>query len=197
MRGRSTFRMARSTNYMGKSFFDRLTGSVKINDAVLHEENNVMHEVKPTASRIESVPLRPKKIERKIISRDESEVLSLKPEDQDEEEALEGQLTVDIYDDGVNIVIQSTVAGVKPEDVDVAITNDMVTIRGKRKRHHEINEENYYYKELYWGSFSRSVILPEEVDADRAEAVIKNGLLTLTLPKKQRDMTKKIRVKGD
>lgn len=183
---------------MGKSFFDRLTGSVKINDAVSYEENNAMiHEVRPIASRIEVAPVRPKKIEHKIIPRDESEVLSVKPDAHNEDEALEGQLTVDIYDDGANIVIQSTVAGVKPEDVDIAITNDMITIRGRRKRHHEINEENYYYKELYWGSFSRSVILPEEVDADRAEAVIKNGLLTLTLPKKQRDMTKKIRVKGE
>lgn len=107
----------------------------------------------------------------------------------------EGELTVDIYDKGDAIVIQSTVAGVKPEDLDVSITNDSVTIRGSREHHEEVAEDRYYYKELFWGTFSRSVILPEEIDEDAAEASLKHGLLTLRLPKKRRGVVQKLKVK--
>ena len=107
----------------------------------------------------------------------------------------EGELTVDIYDHSDSIMIQSTVAGVKPEDLDVAITNDTVTIRGKRERSEEIEDRNYYYKELFWGGFSRSVILPEEIEEDEAEATLKHGLLTIKLPKKKRGVVQKLKVK--
>ena len=108
----------------------------------------------------------------------------------------EGELTVDIYDKGDAIVIQSTVAGVKPEDLDVSITNDTVTIRGRRERLEEASEENYYYKELFWGTFSRSVILPEEIDDEAAEASLKHGLLMVVLPKKRRGVVSKLKVKS-
>src|SRR3989338_633837 len=108
----------------------------------------------------------------------------------------EGELTVDIYDRGDAIVIQSTVAGVKPEDLDISITSDTVTIRGKREAHEEVKEENYYYKELFWGTFSRSVILPEEIEDDMAEASLKHGLLTIRLPKKRRGIVQKLKVKS-
>ena len=107
----------------------------------------------------------------------------------------EGELTVDIYDKGDAIVIQSTVAGVKPEDLDVSITNDSVSIRGRRERHEEVREDRYYYKELFWGTFSRSVILPEEIDEDAAEASLKHGLLSIRLPKKRRGVVQKLKVK--
>ena len=95
----------------------------------------------------------------------------------------EGELTVDIYNKGDTIVIQSTVAGVKPEHLDVAITDDMVTIRGRRDRADNVQEDNYYYKELFWGTFSRQVILPEEIEQEEAEANLQHGLLTIKLPK--------------
>lgn len=117
------------------------------------------------------------------------------PRQQEPEPEDEGELTVDIYDKGDAIVIQSTVAGVKPEDLDVAITNDSVTIRGKRERNEEVREDNYYYKELFWGVFSRSVILPEEIEEDMAEASLKHGLLTIRLPKKRRGVVQKLKVK--
>lgn len=118
------------------------------------------------------------------------------PEPAPEPVEEEGELTVDIYDKGDAIVIQSTVAGVKPEDLDVSITNDSVTIRGRRECHEEVKEENYYYKELFWGTFSRSVILPEEIEEDMAEASLKHGLLTIRLPKKQRGVVQKLKVKS-
>ena len=111
------------------------------------------------------------------------------------EDETEGELTVDIYDKGDSIVIQSTVAGVKPEDLDISITNDMVSIKGKRMSQDEVAHEAYYYKELFWGTFSRSVILPEEIEDDMAEAILKHGLLTIRLPKKKRGVTQKVKVK--
>ncbi len=107
----------------------------------------------------------------------------------------EGELTLDIYDRGDAFVIQSTVAGVKPEDLDVSITNDTIAIKGKRERIEDIADTNYYYKELFWGPFSRSVILPEEVEEEAAEAHLKFGLLTLHLPKKKRGVRQKLKVK--
>lgn len=106
----------------------------------------------------------------------------------------EGQLTIDVYQTPSHIIIKSTIAGVKPEDLDITITNDMVTIRGKREKDEEIKTEDYYYQECYWGVFSRSVILPVDVQADEAEASLKNGILTIRLPKVEKIKTKKIRV---
>ncbi|MFA6973479.1 MAG: Hsp20/alpha crystallin family protein [Parcubacteria group bacterium] len=108
----------------------------------------------------------------------------------------EGQLTIDVYQTENDIVIKSTIAGVKPEDLDVSINNDMVTIRGERKNEENVTEENYYYQECYWGQFSRSVILPVDVLADKAEASMKNGIFTLRLPKADTTKTKKIQVRG-
>jgi len=114
----------------------------------------------------------------------------------DEVEEQEGQLTVDVFQDDTNVVIQSTIAGVSPDDLDVSITNDMVTIRGERRQSFDIEEEDYFYQECYWGTFSRSIILPVEIDADRAEAKIKNGILTIRIPKANAAMTRKLKVKA-
>lgn len=103
---------------------------------------------------------------------------------------------VDIYDDGDYIVIQAIVGGVKPEDLDVQVTDDVVTVRGKRARAQELREENFYYRELYWGTFARSIILPQEIISDEAEASMKNGLLTVKLPKRDRNKAQKLRVKS-
>ncbi len=95
----------------------------------------------------------------------------------------EGHLTIDVFQTENNIVIQSTIAGASPEDIDISITKDMVTIKGQRKPEQEIRPSNYFHRELYWGSFSRAVILPADIDSDNAKAVFKNGVLTITLPK--------------
>lgn len=108
----------------------------------------------------------------------------------------EGQLTIDVYQTESDIVIKSTIAGVKPEDLDVAINNDMVIIKGERKNEEQVPEESYYYQECYWGKFSRSVILPVDVLAEKIEASMKNGILTVRLPKADINKTKKIQVRG-
>ncbi|MDD4333402.1 MAG: Hsp20/alpha crystallin family protein [Patescibacteria group bacterium] len=99
------------------------------------------------------------------------------------DEYEEGQLSIDVFDTPKTLVIKSTIAGVKPEDLDISINNDMLTIRGKREMEEEIKEENYLYRECYWGSFSRSIILPTEIKADKINAELENGVLTITLPK--------------
>ncbi len=106
----------------------------------------------------------------------------------------EGQLTVDVYQTEYDIVIKSTIAGVTVDDMDIAITNDMVTIKGKRNPDEEVDAESYYYQELYWGPFSRSVILPEDIDVEKATASMKNGVLTLRLPKLAKSRMKKVKI---
>lgn len=103
----------------------------------------------------------------------------------------DGQLTVDVYQNDDHIIIKSTIAGVTADDMDISITNDMVTIKGSRQPDEKIKQSDYYYQELYWGAFSRSIILPEQIDADRAKASMKNGILILHLPKLARSRTKK------
>lgn len=100
-----------------------------------------------------------------------------------EDEYEEGQLSIDIYQTPENIVVKSTIAGVKPGDIDISINNDMLTIRGKRETEETIKEADYLFRECYWGSFSRSVILPVEIESERIEAELENGVLTVTLPK--------------
>jgi len=106
----------------------------------------------------------------------------------------EGILTVDVYQTENDIVIKSTIAGVTDQDLDVSVTNEAVTIRGTRKPDEKIHSDNYHHQELYYGPFSRSIILPEDIDADAAKANLKNGVLTLRLPKLSKLKTKKLLV---
>lgn len=125
--------------------------------------------------------------------------LAEKPADvQPEEQWLpndyeEGQLAIDVYQTKDNIIMKSTIAGVKPEDIDISINNDLLTIRGTRKLAEQIAEDDYFYQECYWGSFSRSIILPVEVKTNEVEAAIENGVLTIVLPKAQ--IAKQISIK--
>ncbi|MFZ2038440.1 MAG: Hsp20/alpha crystallin family protein [Minisyncoccia bacterium] len=131
---------------------------------------------------------------------------AVKLDEQDEvttdEDSLEledesgGQLAVDVYQTPKEIIIKTMVAGVKPEDLDVSITRDMVTIAGSRSAIDEVIDEDYFHQELYWGSFSRSIALPAEIDVDAAEAIQKQGLLVLRLPKIDRNKQNKVKVKG-
>ena len=106
----------------------------------------------------------------------------------------EGQLTIDVYQTPSDIVIESAIAGVKPEDIDIDVSPDALTIRGERRRETEVEEEDYFYRECYWGRFSRSIILPQEIDPESASVSFKNGVLTVRLPKLDKKKTKKLRV---
>lgn len=169
-----------------RSFFERLTGSVNLdeNDYENEEEDN------SAAKNANQNAL-------KDYSDFQAKTAVFK-KNKLADEGEEGQLTIDCYKTPQAIVIESIVAGVKPDDLDVTITRDMVTIKGKRARSSNISSENYLYQELYWGAFSRSIILDEEIDVDAAEAVLnKNGIITITLPKLDKNRSQKIKVKND
>ena len=111
-------------------------------------------------------------------------------------ENKEGQLTVDVYETSSSIIIKTMVAGVKPDDLDVSITRDSVTIRGKREEDRTVSSDDYFHRELYWGTFSRTITLPEEIDVEESDAVEKYGLLILTMPKLDKHRQTKLTVKG-
>jgi HSP20 family protein len=112
-----------------------------------------------------------------------------------EEEA--GELAVDVYQTPTHIIIKAMIAGVRPEDLDVSITRDLVTIRGKRERHTEGTAGDFFFQELYWGAFARSIVLPQEVEIEDAEASEKHGLLIIRLPKLDKGRQAKLKVKSN
>ncbi len=145
-----------------RSFFERLTGAVRLDEESL--------EVEP----------------RSVLPK--QNILT--------EEEEEGELSIDVYETPTEIVVKTMVAGVKPEDLDVAISRESITILGKREEDRTISREDYFHRELYWGSFSRTVVLPAEIDVDEAEAIEKFGLLILKLPKLDKNRQTKLKVKG-
>jgi HSP20 family protein len=171
------------------SFFERLTGAKNVQNGSFGESLPVYNEEK----------------EEIISMREPSPAFTVRNEEtwessvsagQNEGDGAEGQLTIDVYQTENEIVIKSTIAGVKPEDLDVSINNDMVTVKGERKNEEVVENGNYYYQECYWGSFSRSVLLPVDVLPEKADASLKNGILTIRLPKADTTKTKKIQVRG-
>jgi len=117
-------------------------------------------------------------------------------EELEEETPQEGELPVDMYQTSDDIIIRALVAGVKPEDLDIAITRDMVTIRGQREEFQEAADDNYYHRELFWGGFTRTLLLPEEVIIDEAEASERHGLLEIKLPKLDKNRSTQLKVKS-
>lgn len=113
------------------------------------------------------------------------------------DENYEGQLSVDVYGTDKDVVVVSTIAGVKPEDIDIAISGDMLTIRGQRSQETEESVSDHYYQECYWGGFSRSIILPVEVEADKVSASLRNGVLVVRLPRARKSKSISVRVKEE
>lgn len=151
------------------SFFERLTGAVRLDES---DEN-------PSVRAAEATMQSP----------------SVKAASWIEESAEDGELTVDVYQNQDTIFIKAMIAGVRPEDLDINISRDMVTVRGKREEERATSTDDYFLRELYWGSFSRSISLPEEIDVDEAEAIEKHGLLILRLPKLDKKRQSKLKVK--
>lgn len=158
-------------NNKKRSFLERLTGGIKMEE---HDEEREEEKFKK---------------------------LSIKKEKHEknnwmEEENEEAELTVDVYQTPNEIVVQTMIAGVKPEDIELTITRDMITVRGKREESRTIEEDDYFTKELYWGSFSRTILLPQEIDTEEAEAIEKHGLLTVKLPKIDKEKKTNIKIKS-
>ncbi len=158
------------------SFFQRLTGTVDVDE---YDE-------------ILDGSFGDKDNEPEVYEDNESEWHG-NPDLQNEPE--EGELPVDMYQTGEDVVIRALVAGVSPSDLDIAITRDMVTIRGSREEIQETADEDYFHRELFWGTFSRAIVLPEEIVIDEAEALEKHGLLEIRLPKVDKNRSTHLKVK--
>lgn len=107
----------------------------------------------------------------------------------------QGELALDVYQTPDAIVIKALVAGVQPTTIDISLTREMLTISGTREDEREVDEDDYFQRELYWGSFSRTILLPEEVDVDAAEASEKHGILMIRLPKVNKKRQTKLKVR--
>ncbi|TSC52717.1 MAG: HSP20 family protein [Parcubacteria group bacterium LiPW_41] len=153
------------------------------------EEKETQHEPEDIFVELAKVKSSPAKI---VVESDPKA-----PAMDEQSDEIEGQLTVDVYQDGDDIVVQSTVAGVSPDDLDIHITPESVTVKGSREKSQKIEDKDYFYQECFWGRFSRSVILPVEVDPEKSTAIVKNGVLTVRMPRLNRQKGKKVKVKAD
>ncbi|MDR3571152.1 MAG: Hsp20/alpha crystallin family protein [Candidatus Pacebacteria bacterium] len=122
--------------------------------------------------------------------------ISTRDEDWKPQEDPGGELAVDVYQTNDAIVVKAFIAGVQPTTIDISLTREMLTISGQRQDEREVEEEDYYQKELFWGSFSRTILLPEEVDVDLAEASEKHGILMIRLPKINKGKQTKLKVRS-
>ncbi|MFA5840792.1 MAG: Hsp20/alpha crystallin family protein [Candidatus Paceibacterota bacterium] len=113
-----------------------------------------------------------------------------------EEENEEAELSIDVYQTPTDIIVQTMVAGVKPEDLELSIARDIITIRGQREENRNIDEENYFTKELYWGKFSRTISLPAEVEPEQVEATERHGLVTIKIRKVDKEKKNSVKVKS-
>ena len=163
------------------SFLERLTGSVNMDeyDEVLDEEHEFGEDDDDGA----------------VTEYEEEESEWHGQTGPDDDDVQEGELPVDMFHTGDAIVIRALVAGVSPADLDIAITRDMVTIKGVREEVQEVGDDDYYHRELFWGGFTRTLLLPEEVLIDEAEAQEKHGMLEIRLPKVDKDRSTKLKVR--
>jgi HSP20 family protein len=159
-----------------RSFFEKLTGVVHIDD-----------DFEPPQQAGRGVP---------VMQGASGSIAGKQNHDLIPETIQDAELAVDVYQLPNEIVIKAMAAGVRPEDLDLSITRDMVIIRGKREETRGVDDSDYFHKELYWGSFSRSIMLPQEVDAENATAIEKFGLLIITLPKLNKDKQTRVKVKS-
>lgn len=161
-----------------KSFFEKLTGGVHVDDDFEDEieADDQVRKMQPTTH---------------IKVKDNSGTGTT---DWNVDEPHEGQLTVDVFQIPTHIIIKTLVGGVKRDDLDISISRDMVTIKGKREEERNIPDSDYFHKELYWGAFARTILLPHEVDIDGAEATENLGMLTIRLPKIDKGKQTKLRV---
>ena len=190
---------------MPNSFFEKLKRGMGIEappEKVTEEEKRRLRKPKRIEAKkrviepkVEEPEIKEEKIE---VSREEV------PEKEEKKEEVEikkekwfepeGELAIDVYQTETDLVIQSAIAGVKPEFLDISMERDVVTIKGTREKPFE-EEGDYFTQECYWGPFSREVILPVEIDPDKAEATMKEGILTIRIPKILREKRRKIKVK--
>lgn len=102
--------------------------------------------------------------------------------------------SIDMYEKGNNVIVEAELPGIDPEKVDISVEDDVLTIQGKTEKKSEVEEKNYYRKEMHAGSFYRSILLPAHVQGDKAEADFEEGVLKITIPKEKAKAAKKVKV---
>lgn len=122
-----------------------------------------------------------------VVSDSKPESKEAEPRQNDWNLFEEGHLLVDMYDTSDAIVVRALVAGIEPDQLEISLHNDMLTIRGARKDQEDLFDDQYLIRECYWGTFSRSMIIPVPVQTDAIAATFKNGIVTIILPKTQVD----------
>jgi HSP20 family molecular chaperone IbpA len=177
--------------------------SAPIGKAINEEEVTVKKtkERKPKKSKrieAEEEKMTEEKEKMKIKTKEEKEDEPEEKKQEEKEKTFEpkGELAVDIYQTEKDFVIQSAIAGVKPEDIDISIEDDVINIKGIREKPNE-EKADYFSQECFWGPFSKEIILPVEVDSGRAESAMKDGILTIKMPKINRERKRKITVFRD
>ncbi len=171
-----------------RSFFERLSGSSSNEDyGAFDDDFPILHPGMPS----------PTVTQRPIpISGDQQSHIQQTPMNITQEDAPEGQLPVDVYQTATDIIIRTFIAGVRADDMNVSISRDMVVIEGSREERDTVVESDYFARELFWGRFAKTILLPQEVDVDASIATAKDGLLTLTLPKLDKARQTKLKVKS-
>lgn len=170
-----------------QSFFQRLSGSIPVDDYDTYDDD-LLPAQQPVARRpiIQNAPA----MAPATPLQQSHHALAQLEEDEG------GQLPVDVYQTTNDIVIRTFIAGVRAEDINLSISRDMVVIEGSRQERDTVEESDNYIRELFWGSFSRTILLAQEVDVDACSAASKDGLLTITLPKLDKARQTKLRVKA-
>ena len=171
-------------NNTRKSFLQRLTGSFKEDDEEAIEKMSSVNRKSFNSLNI------------KDLDEEDEDYKEEENEDDEDIVTVEGQLGIDLFETPLEVIVKTMIPGVRKEDIDISLSRDMLTIRGERKDEKTISEDNYHYRELYWGTFSRTVKLPHEVDIDRAEATESQGMLTLRLPRVDRERKASLKVKN-
>jgi HSP20 family protein len=168
-----------------RSFFERLSGSVPVTD-----DYDAFEEDMPLQRRQAAVPAQHLPVQSAAPQQPHTAFLHGA-----EEEPAEGQLPVDVYQTPSEIVVRTFIAGVRPDEINLSISRDMVVIEGARAERESVSDTEYFNRELFWGSFSRTILLPQEIDVDNSSASAKDGLLTLILPKLDKAKQTKLKVK--
>jgi HSP20 family molecular chaperone IbpA len=165
-----------------RSFFERLSGSVPVSDDYDAFEDDVPLTRRQPAVQSQHIPVQSAQPQTAFMHA--------------EEEPAEGQLPVDVYQTPSEIVVRTFIAGVRPDEINLSISRDMIVIEGSRAERESIADTEYFNRELFWGLFSRTILLPQEIDVDNSSASAKDGLLTLILPKLDKARQTKLKVKS-
>ena len=170
-----------------RSFFERLTGAVNIDEDEQLEEAEDFDFASP----------------KKPVVNGSRKSVQVHPQFDDknrsawmDDASVDSELSVDVYQTQDDVIVKAMIPGVKKEDLEINLTRDSVTLKGIRKEEKIVSDDDYFHRELYWGSFSRTIQLPHEVDIEHAEAIESQGMLTLKLPRVDKDRQMKVRIKS-